>query len=57
LVYDPRIAITHLVENGEMSEDDLFGVNLLLKDLKQEVIEAKFKPEPPKLVPLKRKQA
>jgi len=56
LVLDPRVAITHMVETHQMNEDDLFEINEVLRDLKQEAITAKPKPlEPVKLVtPIKR---
>lgn len=52
LVYDPRVAITHMVETHQINEDDLFGINEVLRDLKQKAITAKPLPlEPVKLVP------
>lgn len=44
LVHDPRVAITHLVETGKISADELFEINELLKDLKQTSIMAAAKP-------------
>jgi hypothetical protein len=59
LVLDPRVAVAHLVETHRMTEDELFEINEVLRDLKQEPITAKPKPlEPVKLVPMKKvKQA
>ena len=44
LVHDPRIAITHLVEAGKISESELFEINELLRELRQEPITAVVKP-------------
>ena len=58
LVLDPRIAIAHMVETRQMNEDDLFEINEVLRDLKQEAITAKPKPlEPVKLVPSIKRRA
>lgn len=57
LVLDPRIAITHMVESRHMNEDDLFEINELLRDLKQEEITAKPKPAEPLQLVRKVKQA
>jgi hypothetical protein len=52
LVFDSRIAITHMVETRQMNEDDLFEINEVLTDLKQPPVIAKPKPlQPIKLVP------
>ncbi len=56
LVHDPRVAIQHLVEIGKISKDELFDINELRHDLKQDAITAE--PKPPKpltLVPKIRK--
>jgi DNA-binding MarR family transcriptional regulator len=51
LVHDPRVAINHLVETGEIGEDELFEINELLSDLNQDPITTKLKSPTPKLVP------
>ena len=52
LVFDPRVAITHMVETRQMNEDALFEINEVLSDLKQPPVVATPKPpEPIKLVP------
>lgn len=43
LVHDPRVAIVHMVETGQISEDELFEINELLRDLKQPAITATTK--------------
>ncbi len=44
LVHDPRIAIAQLIENGKINADELFEINELLKELKQEPITIPAKP-------------
>ncbi len=51
LIHDPRVAITHMVESGEIDETEFFEINDLLKDLKQEPLAAVPKAAAPKLVP------
>ena len=51
LVHDPRVAIEHMVETGQIDENGLFEINELLRDLKQDPITAKPKVVAPKLVP------
>jgi hypothetical protein len=56
LVHDPRVAIEHLVETGEINEDELFDINELRRDLQQAEITAERKPaEALTLVPKQRK--
>jgi len=45
LVHDPRVAILHMVETGEISASELFEINELLRDLKQDAIVASEKPK------------
>ncbi|HEX3683560.1 MAG TPA: helix-turn-helix domain-containing protein [Bryobacteraceae bacterium] len=45
LVHDPRVAIVHMVETEKMNENDLYELNELLRDLKQEEITATAKPK------------
>ena len=35
LIHDPRVAITHLLESGQVSDEDLFEINDLYADLNQ----------------------
>lgn len=35
LIHDPRVAIQHLVENGDITGDELFMINELAQELKQ----------------------
>lgn len=35
LIYDPRVAIAHLMETGELTEQELFEINELYADLSQ----------------------
>jgi hypothetical protein len=35
LIHDPRIAITHLLESGQIKDEDLFEINDLYADLNQ----------------------
>lgn len=51
LVHDPRVAIEHMIETGEIDENELFEINEVLQDLKQDPITAKPKVATPKLVP------
>ena len=51
LVHDPRFAIEHMVETGEIGDGELFEINELLSDLNQDPIAAKPKSAAPKLVP------
>ena len=51
LVHDPRVAIEHLVESGEISADELFDINELLSDLNQAPITATPKSAHPKVLP------
>jgi len=56
LVHDPRVAIEHLVQTGKINQDELFDINELRRDLKQEPIVAELKPaEALTLVPKLRK--
>ena len=50
LVYHPRVPITHLVDAGEITEQELFEINEVLSDLNQELITAVPKPAAPKVV-------
>lgn len=45
LVHDPRVAIVHMVESGQITASELFEINELLRDLKQEEIVAIEKPK------------
>lgn len=36
LIHDPRVAITHLLESGQIKDEDLFEINDLYADLNQE---------------------
>ena len=47
LIHDPRVAISHMVEAGEISEGELFEINELLSDLNQDPITAKPKSAAP----------
>lgn len=51
LVHDPRVAITHLVETGTITEAGLYEINEVLADLKQEPIVATKKTAPISMVP------
>jgi len=51
LVHDPRVAIIHLVESGEIDENELSEINRVFDDLKQSVITAKPRAATPKLEP------
>jgi hypothetical protein len=58
LVHDPRVAIAHLVETDKISPDELFEINVLLKDLKQEAIVVPAKPTNVKVpTPIRKKIA
>ena len=57
LIHDPRVAINHMVESGEISKGELFEINELLSDLNQEPITALSKIDAPKLVPTLIKKA
>jgi len=35
LIHDPRVAMTHLLESGEIKDEDLFEINDLYADLNQ----------------------
>jgi hypothetical protein len=50
LVHDPRVAAVHMVESGEIGEDELFEINQLLQDLKQSQITVGPKVAAPVLV-------
>lgn len=50
LVHHPRVAIGHMVETGQINEDALFEINELLRDLKQDQIEAEPKPKATKSI-------
>jgi SOS-response transcriptional repressor LexA len=55
LVCDPRVPITHLVETGNISEQELFEINQVLRDLNQETIPAAIpKPGAPSLVAIRK---
>jgi hypothetical protein len=43
LIHDPRVAIEHMVKSGDISDNELFEINELLRDLRQEPIAAKPK--------------
>ena len=47
LIHDPRVAISHLAGTGAIDKDELFLINELAQELKQEPIE----PEPPAAIP------
>jgi hypothetical protein len=51
LVHDPRVAVEHMVDTGEISEVELFEINELLNDLNRDPITVKPKAAAPKLVP------
>ncbi len=38
LIYDPRVAITHLMGTGELTEQELFEINELYADLSQKPV-------------------
>ena len=38
LIYDPRVAIAHLLRTGELSEAQLFEINELYADLNQKPV-------------------
>jgi len=42
LIHDPRVAITHLLESGQIKDEDLFEINDLYADLNQ----AQLTPKP-----------
>lgn len=39
LVHNPRVAIQHLVDTGEIDEEQLFEINEVLQDLRQQPIQ------------------
>jgi DNA-binding MarR family transcriptional regulator len=41
LIHDPRVALEHLVNSGEIGEDELFLVNELCRDIKRPPISAR----------------
>jgi hypothetical protein len=43
LVHDPRVAIDHLVQTGEIKGDELFMINELARELKQQPFKASHK--------------
>jgi hypothetical protein len=50
LIHDPRVAIQHLVDQGDIKDDELFMVNELARELKQQFI--RQTPVAPKISPL-----
>ena len=53
LVHDPAVALIHLVEDGIISQNDLFEINELLGDLKRDKITATRKDAGVKVTPIK----
>jgi hypothetical protein len=52
LVHDPAIAITHMVEDGTISQDNLYEINVLLGDLNRDKIVAVKKEPTAKVTPI-----
>jgi hypothetical protein len=52
LVHDPAIAITHMVEDGTISQDQLYEINVLLGDLNRDKIVAVKKETGTKVMPI-----
>lgn len=52
LVHDPVIAITHMVENGTINQDQLYEINTLLSDLHRDKIVAVKKDTVTKITPI-----
>ena len=52
LVHDPAIAIIHMVEDGTISQDQLYEINGLLGDLNREKIVASKKDTVTKVTPI-----
>jgi hypothetical protein len=52
LVHDPAIAIIHMVEDGTISQDQLYEINGLLGDLSREKIVASKKDTVTKVTPI-----
>jgi len=45
LIHDPRVALRHLLESGQIKDEDLFEINDLYADLNQAQLEQPPKPE------------
>jgi DNA-binding MarR family transcriptional regulator len=52
LVHDPAIAIAHMVEDGTISQDQLYEINTLLSDLHRDKIIAVKKDTATKITPI-----